>query len=195
MAERPRIDPMKGANQVALNDLAHELAEVYQRTLEQDGINATGELSKSAIQYVFNWKGDVLVLTFRLPEYWYYIEHGRNATSGVTGQQWADPVGDILRWIEAKRLVPNTPMKSARVPRTRKQLTDREKKERMAQAIVHKIHREGFYSPNHHGKHPLERSIVETRIRERIVGILADAYGQEIRVELADAVQSFKKRN
>lgn len=188
MAERQHIIGQL-VNETALDELAHELAEVYQRTLAEDGINASGELSKAAMQYRFTWKGDTLVLTFRLPEYWYYIEHGRNPTSGITGEGWADPVGDIMRWIDAKHLVPQTPMRSARVPAVKKTLTEEEKKRHMAEAIVHKIHREGFYSPNHQGKHPLERSVVETQIRERLVGILVDAYGEEIRVELADALK------
>lgn len=192
MAERPRIIGQI-VDETALNDLAFELAETYQRLLEEDGVNASGALSRSAINYVFNWKGDVLQLVFRLPEQWYYVEHGRNATTGKTGKPWADPVGDIMRWIEAKKLVPQTPMRSARVPKSRKQLSPQEKKERMAQAIVHKIHREGFYSPDHHGKHPLERAVLETRIKERIVGILVDAYGEEIRVDLAGALKDLSK--
>lgn len=197
MAERPRIDVAKGVDPVALNNLAFELAEAYQRLLEEDGINASGELSRSAINYVFNWKGDILQLVFRLPEQWYYVEQGRKWDTGVTGIAWADPVGDIMRWIEAKHLTPTTPMRSARVPAVKKTLSPQEKKERFAEAIVHKIRLHGFYTDNppttYYGKHPLERAVLETRIKERIVGILVDAYGEEIRVELAGALKDLHK--
>lgn len=194
MAERQRIDIMKGVDPNALYNVAMELAETYQQLLASEHVNASGELSRAAKSYIFRWKGDVLMLTFRLPEYWYYIEHGRNRTTGVTGKAWADPVGDIMRWIDAKKLTPTTQMRSARVPKTRKPVDAQTAKRRMAEAIVHKIHREGFYSPNHHGKHLMEKAIMATKIKERLVGILVDAYGEEIRVELADVVNSLNKQ-
>lgn len=188
MAERQRIIGQL-VDETALDELAMDLATKYQHLLQEENINASRELSKAAINYIFKWKGDVLQLVFRLPEYWYYVEHGRNATSGVTGQKWVDPVGDIMRWIDYKKLTPTTPMRSARVPAVKKQLSAEDKKRKMAQAIVRKIHREGFYSPNHHGKQPMEKAILATQIKERLVGILVDAYGKEIRVELSDALK------
>lgn len=187
MAERQRIIGQL-VNETALDELAMQLAEEYQKQLAEANINASKQLSNAAINYIFRWKGDVLQLIFRLPDYWYYVEHGRNATTGVTGTAWEDPVGDIMRWIDAKHLMPTTPMRSARVPATKKTLPEETKKRRMAQAIVHKIHREGFYSPNHQGKHPLEKAVLATQIKEKLVGILVDAYGKEIRVELGEVL-------
>ena len=189
MAERQHIigqlvDPN------ALYNLAMELARQYQQNLEAAKVNASGALSRAATNYIFTWKGDTLMLIFRLPEEWYYVEHGRAETTGKTGKRWANPVEDILQWIRFKRIVPRTQMKSARVPRTRKPVPKSEQERRMAEAIVRKIHREGFYSPNHQGKHLLEQSIEEVEIKERLKGILVDAFGKEIKVELADVVST-----
>lgn len=191
MAERQHIigqlvDPN------ALYNLAMELATQYQKNLEAAKVNATGALSRAATNYIFTWKGDTLMLVFRLPEEWYYVEHGRKPTSGVTGKPWPNAVEDIIQWIRIKRIAPRSQMRAARVPRTRKPIPKAEQERRLAQAIVRKIHREGFYSPNHQGKHLLEQSIEEVEIKERLKGILIDAFGKEIKVELADILQKRK---
>ena len=191
MAERQHIigqlvDPN------ALYNLAMELATQYQKNLEAAKVNATGALSRAATNYIFTWKGNTLMLVFRLPEEWYYVEHGRKPTSGVTGKPWPNAVEDIIQWIRIKRIAPRSEMRTARVPRTRKPIPKAEQERRMAQAIVRKIHREGFYSPNHQGKHLLEQSIEEVEIKERLKGILIDAFGKEIKVELADILQKRK---
>lgn len=189
MAERQHINPMMGSDENPLSNIAMQLAVRYQQLLAADGINASGDLSKSAISYILQWKGDTLMLTFRLPEYWYYVEHGRRPTSGVTGQRWENPVEDILKWMRVKRVLPSS---AGRVPH-RKPIPKDVEERRMAYAIVKKIHREGFYSPGHQGKHPLERAIDEVGIKEKLRGILSDAFGREIKVELADVVNTFKK--
>lgn len=190
---------MKGVDPNALYDLAMELAEAYQRNLDAAGVNASGALRKAALSYIFRWKGDVLMLTFRLPEEWYYVEHGRSPNNGRSGKPWADPVGDIMRWMDAKHLSPETPMRSARVPRHKKQLPPDMLKRKMAKAIVHKIFTRGFYTSGPadigpHGKHPLADAIEATDIRDRLVGILADALGNDIKVELSEMVETVQKR-
>lgn len=192
MAERQHIIGQL-VDETALDNLAMELAAQYQKNLAEMKVNATGALSRAAINYVFSWKGDTLMLIFRLPEEWYYVEHGRDKTTGKTGKPWPNAVDDILRWIRIKRIVPRTPMRSARVPKSRKPVPKAVEERRMAEAIVRKIHREGFYSPNHHGLHPLEKAVEEVAIKERLRGILVDALGKEIRMELADAVTHIKK--
>ena len=146
---------------------------------------------------MLKWQGETLKVTFRLPEEWYYVEHGRNRTTGKTGQRWEDPVGDIMRWIDAKRLVPQPHMKSARVPATKKTIDKNEQKRQMAEAIVRKIHRRGFYTRGPmdmqvYGKHPLEASVEEMDMKRQLMGILRDAVGREIRVELGDVVKSMR---
>ena len=192
MAERQHIIGQL-VDETALDNLAMELATQYQKNLAEMKINATGTLSRAATNYIFSWKGDTLMLIFRLPEQWYYVEHGRDKTTGKTGKPWPNAVDDILRWIRIKRIVPRTPMRSARVPKSRKPVPKAVEERRMAEAIVRKIHHEGFYSPNHHGLHPLEKAVEEVAIKERLRGILVDALGKEIRVELADAVTHIKK--
>lgn len=192
MAERQHIIGQL-VDETALDNLAMELATQYQKNLAEMKVNATGALSRAAINYIFSWEGDTLMLIFRLPEEWYYVEHGRDKTTGKTGKPWPNAVDDILRWIRIKRIVPRTPMRSARVPKSRKPVPKAVEERRMAEAIVRKIHCEGFYSPNHHGLHPLEKAVEEVAIKERLRGILVDALGKEIRVELADAVTHIKK--
>lgn len=193
--ERQHINIGKGVDPNALYDLGMELCEKYRALLQQDGVNASGELSKAAIMFDFRWKEDGLHLIFQLPEQWYYVEHGRGPTTGSTGKVWVDPVGDIMAWIDAKGLVPSTRMKGARVPASKKAIDPAKAKRQMAEAIVRKIHREGFYSPGHQGKHPMERAVAAVQMKERLAGILVDAYGREIHVELGEilTVESRKK--
>ena len=180
-----------------LSNLAQALADKYEENLQLAEANATYDLSKAAMNYYLHWKGETLLLTFRLPEEWYYVEHGRQRTTGKTGKRWDDPVGDIMRWIELKRIVPQTQMKSARVPKNSKALSEMDKRRNMAQAIVRKIHKRGFYTTGMiaepQGKHLLEKSVVEVEVRERLVGILKDAMGNDIKVELNDMVKTFHK--
>lgn len=203
MAERQHIIGQL-VDETALDNLAMELATQYQKNLAEMKVNATGALSHAATNYIFSWKGDTLMLIFRLPEEWYYVEHGRDKTTGKTGKPWPNAVDDILQWIRIKRIVPRTPMRSARVPKSRKPVPKAVEERRMAEAIVRKIHREGFYTPTHYGEglrplsihfglHPLEKAVEEVAIKERLRGILVDALGKEIRVELADAVTHIKK--
>ena len=190
MANAPTIDPRLGVDQVALNDLAFDLAKRYQENLAAAQVNASGALSKAAINYIFTWKGETLQLIFRLPEEWYYVEHGRDSTTGKTGKPWPNAVEDIIRWIRVKHITPRSKMRSARVPSSRKPVPSSTKERQMAEAIVRKIHREGFYSPGHQGKHLLQEAIVETDIKNRLRGILTDALGREIKVELGDLLAS-----
>jgi hypothetical protein len=149
--------------------------------------------------FVLDWQGTTLMLSLYLPEHWYYVEEGRSPNNGQSGKPWADPVGDIMRWIDLKRIVPQPRMKSARVPATKKTIDKQEQKKQMAAAIVRKIHRRGFYTRGPmdmqvYGKHPLERATEEVDARDRLVGILRDAVGQEIRVELGEVVKSLRKK-
>lgn len=153
-------------------------------------MNASGALSKAAINYIFTWKGETLQLIFRLPEEWYYVEHGRDRTTGKTGKPWPNAVEDIIKWIRVKHITPRSQMRSARVPSSRKSVPSTKKERQMAEAIVRKIHREGFYSPGHQGKHLLQEAIEETDIKNRLRGILTDALGREIKVELGDLLAS-----
>lgn len=186
-------------DETPLDTLAKELATVYQQNLDAAGVNASGALRKAVPSWLFRWKGDVLMLTFRLPEEWWYVEHGRSPNNGTSGKRWEDPVGDILRWMEVKHLVPETRMRSARVPETKKTIDPEKARRQMAQGIVHKIFRRGFYTQGKtdigpHGKHPLEDAVTATAIKERLKGILVDAFGKEIVVELADMAEAVKPK-
>lgn len=180
-----------------LSNLAQALADKYEDNLAAAKVNASYDLSRAAMNYYFRWKGDVMLLTFRLPEEWYYVEQGRQKTTGKTGKKWRDPVGDIMRWIDLKKLVPQPQMVSARVPRVKHSLTPEEAKRGMAHGILHKIHSRGFYTNGRmdmqpKGKHLLEKATEAMELRERLVGILTDALGHEIKVEMGSVINLHK---
>lgn len=197
MSEVQHILAQTGAED-NLSNLAQDLADKYVEYLEKARANATYALSNAAMNYYFRWKGDVLMLTFRLPEEWYYVEHGRSPNNGRSGKRWEDPVGDILLWIENKHLVPRSPMRSARVPESKKELPPDEKKLRMARGIVHKIMTRGFYTKGPSDKGPVGKNVLEgaidaVKLKDNLEGILKDAIGRDIRVQFADIVTTMKK--
>lgn len=192
MAERQHIIGQL-VDETALDNLAMELATQYQKNLAAAKANATGALSKAATNYIFTWKGDTLMLIFRLPPEWYFVEHGRAETTGKTGIPWVNPVEDILKWIRIKHIAPRSEMRSARVPRTRKPIPKAEEERRFAETIVHKIHLHGFYCEKpytvRYGKHPLRQAVEDVELVERLRNILIDAYGKEIKVMLDENLQ------
>lgn len=168
------------SDETAIYTLADELAQLYKKKMEDAGVVAHGTLRDAADMWVFNWKGETLQLTFRLPEHWYYVEHGRKPTSGATGKRWNDPVGDIISWMQVKHIVPRVKQSAKR----RKGTRPPDPYKQAAYAIVHKIHKRGFYDPNHHGQHLLEEAVEESDIRNKLVGKLVDQFNRAVRVEL-----------
>lgn len=170
------------SSETEIYTLADELAQLYKSKMEQAGVVAHGELRDAADMWIFNWKGETLQLIFRLPEHWYYVEHGRNPTSGVTGKRWENPVEDIISWMQVKHVVPRV----RQVAKRRKTTRPTDPYRQTAKAIVYKIHRRGFYDPNHHGQHILEEAVNESDIRNKLVGKLVDQFNRAIRVELSE---------
>ena len=170
------------SDETAIYTLADELAQLYKQKMEQAGVVAHGELRDAADMWVFDWKGETLQLTFRLPEHWYYVEQGRKPTSGTTDKKWDDPIGDIVSWMQVKHVVPRVRQTAKRRATTRPPDPYRQ----AAAAIVHKIHRQGFYTPNHHGQYLLEEAVNESNIKDSLVGQLVDQFNRAIRVELSE---------
>lgn len=87
----------------ALNELGRQIVLSMQNTLQQKGINATGNLSRS-IKYQVVGSGDDLQLQISFDEYGDYIDSGRKgATRGGPRQSWAEK---IIPWARAKGISP-----------------------------------------------------------------------------------------
>lgn len=170
------IDPTK-FDLVPLYDGAQQIVELYRAELAAQQINASGELSRSA-DFDVDFDENKITVYFIYASYGYYIEHGRNRTTGSTGVKWADPVGDIMQWIQNKKLVPRG---NKGIPRTQKEI------KRVAYAIVRKINKFGFYGTDHHGKHPLENALKTAEssgILDRMYDAVAKGFDQDITMEI-----------
>lgn len=151
-------------------DISEQLAELYRAAIKDSGVTASGTLEKFTWEVEFN--GDNYLLIFNLPSYWKYVENGRNPTSGRK-TRWNDPIGDIMKWMDFKQIVPR-PMYTKGLKTNRCIIPT---KKQVAYMIVQKIHKRGFYDPNHQGKHLLENSLDQN---------LIDALVNEIAGKLVD---------
>lgn len=165
----------------SLYNCAAEIVQMYRNELELRKINASGELSRSAdFDVLFN-ENDIAVY-FIANAHWYYVERGRKPTGGGAGQHWVDAVGDIERWLTSKIgkgwFVPRA---DREVPRNPAEVR------RVASAIVRKIHGQGFYSPNHQGKHVL-RDVLNAAERNGLIDKMVDsvvsAFDKEVNADI-----------
>lgn len=164
-----------------LYDGAAELVRMYKQELERQRVNASGSLSDSA-DFDVDFNEDSIVLYFIYNSYGYYINEGRRPTGGGGGQKWANSVQEISNWMRNKMsrgwFVPRN---NHTIPRTDKEIKS------VAYAIVRKIHKEGFYSPNHQGLHILQTVLDRaeaTGLLDRMVDSIVKQYDKEISVEI-----------
>ena len=175
-----------------------DLLECYQRNLEAEDAVASGELRDAADysrgngmggdSFLLEWHGETLMLSLFLPEQWYYVEHGRSPNNGRSGKPWADPVGDIMRWMQVKHIMPRVKRTAKRRVSTR---PPADPSRNAAKAIVHKIMARGFYtsSPTDigpHGKSPLQHAIEDIDLVERFKSALTDQFNRAIHVTLEE---------
>lgn len=122
-------------------DISQKIVDLYKENLLQAKIDERGQL------YNFKWtvdfNGQIYQLIFKLPPEWYWVENGRKPSAKMP------PVDAIMKWLTVQRWTPKA--RNGKVPSTRG----------LAFAIAKKIQREGFYSPGHHGKFPLQKSLQE----------------------------------
>lgn len=159
----------------SLFDISQKIVELYRQNLLQSGMRREGALYN--FKWNVNFNGETFELIFNLPKEWYFVEYGRNPSSKMP------PVNAIMKWIELKRLVPQA--KNGKVPSTRS----------LAFAIAKKIQKEGFYSPNHHGLKPLQRSLQEgTDIVQELCTEISRLLMREVNedvVKVFDGLKSF----
>lgn len=164
-----------------LYDGARELVDMYKQELEYQKVNASGALSNSA-DFDFDFDEDSIVLYFIYNSYGYYIENGRNATGGGGGQRWSNSVQEIEQWMQNKMSKGwFVPRNNRKVPRTTKEI------KRISYAIVQKIHKEGFYSPNHQGLHILQTVLDKadaSGLLDKMVQSVVSGFDKEITVEI-----------
>lgn len=165
------------SSQVERYEIASKIAESYVEKLEDAKTVATGELRASVRRWRFvpdNWTSEKgsLKMVFNLPLYWRAIEEGRKPTTRSEGGALLPA---IKRWINEKPIIPIAG-ENGKIPTT----------DQLAFAITKKIHKEGFYSPGHQGKHCLEKAMKDCEDRglfEKLAHSCLDQYGQEIHVE------------
>lgn len=156
---------------------AQEIVSLYRAQLATQNINASGELSRSA-DFDVDFNENEIAVYFIYASYGYYIEHGRNRTTGITGVNWTDPVGDIMEWMRHKNIVPSG---NKGVPRTAKEIR------RVAEAIVQKINKFGFYGRDRHGLHPLEKALEEAQAKgiiDKMYNAVAQGFEEDIELEI-----------
>ena len=161
-------------------NLSKRILDYYKKNLEDMKINTSGQLSRTA-DFDVDFDDYHLAVYFILESYWYYIENGRNKSTGKFGS-WTSKVTDIERWLRQK-IARGTfvPSHGHTIPRTEKEIKS------VSYLIARKITRLGFYGADHHGKHILERTLDEVEklgILDKIIDEIVDAYDKRIEVEL-----------
>ncbi len=149
-----------------LYDLTKQLADLYRNELININAVASGKLVNFTTG--IDWDGEKLNVYFNLPHYWGAIEWGRRPTEKASEPHLFDA---ILNWVKLKGI------------------TARDGKDQtsLAWAITKKIHKQGFFGADHHGKKPLATALERARgegLLKEIVTCVADGYGNQIQVAL-----------
>lgn len=121
--------------------ISEQIVEIIRNNYLKEGMEPTGKLAN--FTWNFSYDNNLFQLQLMLPPEWKWVELGRRPSSKMP------PVTAIESWIHIKQLMPKG--KNGKVPTTKQ----------MAFAIAKKIQKEGFYSPNHQGKHVVEKSLHE----------------------------------
>lgn len=165
-----------------LYDGAQQIVELYRQELDRQKVNASGLLSRTA-DFDVDFNDNEITVYLITQSYAFYIEKGRRPTGSGGGQHWTNPVGDIEQWLRQK--IANgsfIPRSNKPIPRTPQELRS------VSYAIVRKIHKEGFYSPNHQGKHILQNVLEQADamgLIDSMVNNIVEAYENEVSVEIA----------
>ena len=181
-----------------LYDGAKTIVDLYRQQLMEQNINASNQLSESA-DFDVDFNENDIVVYFIYNSYGYYVEHGRKPTGGGGGEKWMNPVQDIIDWMNDKNIVPHglaarpIPKRPTRVPaRTRsvkgsQEINGTKEQKAAAYAILNKIHRQGWYDPNHQGKEPLKKALEAAQAQgviDNMISAVVAAYDKEIEVEI-----------
>ena len=125
----------------SLFDTSKQIVDIIRSNYIKEGMMQQGKLANFTWTVAFD--NNLYQLQLMLPPEWKWVELGRRPSAKMP------PVSAIENWIKVRQLVPQG--RNGKVPTTKQ----------MAFAIAKKIQREGFYSPNHQGKHVIEKSMNE----------------------------------
>ena len=171
MAEYQNIDI------TSLFDTSQQIVEIIRGNYIKEGMLPDGKLVN--FTWTVAYDNNLYQLQLTMPPEWKWVELGRRPSTKMP------PVNAIENWIKVKRLVPRA--KNGKAPSTKS----------LAFAISKKIQKEGFYSPNHQGKHVIEKSLKEAeplvvQLCNLITNKLNDNVNKDI-VTIFEGLNSFQK--
>lgn len=147
-------------------DLSKKILDYYRFQLQTMGINASGQLGQSA-DFDVEFGEYHMAVYFIMESYWYYVEKGRNQSTGKWGT-WATKYADIEKWLRQKIARGSfVPSHGHTIPHTPKEI------ERVSYVIARKITKFGFYGFKHDGKHPLETALKQADA-DGIIDLMVD---------------------
>ena len=158
---------------------ANQIVQMYRDNLSKEKVDASGQLSRTA-DFDLDFDNYHVTIYLILESYWYYVEKGRNKSTGKWGS-WRNKYADIENWIRQK-ISRGTfiPTSGHSIPHTEKEIKS------VSYLIARKITKMGFYGADHHGKHILEKTMVEVErlgILDKIIDEIVDAYDKRVEVE------------
>lgn len=173
------IDVSK-VNLTKVYDLSKRILDFYKKNLEDLKINASGQLSRTA-DFDVNFNDYHLAVYFILESYWYYIEKGRNKSTGKFGS-WRNKYADIENWLRQKIARGSfVPTGGHTIPRTEKEIKS------VSYLIARKITKMGYYGTTSMGKHPLQNAIEEADrlgIIDEIIDCVVEGFEGKVDIEL-----------
>ena len=160
-------------------DYANRIVQMYRDNLSKEKVDASGQLSRTA-DFDLDFDSYHVSIYLILESYWYYIEKGRNKSTGKWGR-WANKYADIENWLRNKisrgTFIPSS---GHSIPHTDSEIKS------VSYLIARKITKMGFYGTDHHGKHILEKTMEEVErlgILDDIINEIVDAYDKRIEME------------
>ena len=161
-------------------NLSKRILDFYKKNLEDMKINASGQLSRTA-DFDVDFDDYHLAVYFILESYWYYIENGRNKSTGRFGR-WSSKVTDIEKWLRQKIARGSfVPSHGHTIPTTDKEIKS------VSYLIARKITTLGFYGTTHMGKHPLEDAIKQAEaagIIDEIIDCVVEGFEGRVDIEI-----------
>ena len=155
-------------------DLADRLAKDYKSELVNANAVATGTLAD--FSYDVDLRDAGLTVVFELPNYWYYIEEGRQPTQNPGD---GTVLERIKQWIVDKGIQP-VPGADGKVPTM----------DSLAYLITRKIHRYGYFSldgEQSQGKHLLRHTLDSN---QEVIEGLVDEFAFQIEKPVLDEIDS-----
>lgn len=174
------IDVSK-VNWTKIYDYAAEIVRMYRDKLDKEKIDASGQLSRS-LDFDLDFDEYHVSVYLIMESYWYYIEKGRNRSTGKYGS-WKTKYADIERWLRQKIARGSfVPSSGHTIPRTEREIKN------VSFLIARKVTQFGFYNYSHEGKHILEEVLDEVEslgVLDSIIDEIVDAYDKRIEIEFS----------